>query len=92
VHEEEFAHSREAVAAYERLEEQYRDNDSVEIVLVGADSRVTVMLTNGNLHRQSVSLPVPRRRLNKAEPERHRRRREPPPELRVAFRGVTLPR
>jgi hypothetical protein len=30
------------------MEEQYRGNDGVEIVLVGADSIESVMLTHGN--------------------------------------------
>lgn len=43
-----FADSRKAVAAYEQAEEQYRDERNMEIVLVGADSIETVMLTHGN--------------------------------------------
>jgi hypothetical protein len=38
----------EAVHAYEAMEEKHRDRDNMEIVLVGADSIETVMLTHGN--------------------------------------------
>lgn len=38
----------EAVSAYEQMEEKYRDDKNMEIVLVGADSIETVMLTHGN--------------------------------------------
>ena len=43
-----FGDSAEAVKAYEEMEKAYRDRDGVEIVLVGADSLETVMLTHGN--------------------------------------------
>lgn len=43
-----FYDSREAVAAYEALEREYREETHMEIVLVGADSLETVMLTHGN--------------------------------------------
>ena len=43
-----YVDSSEAVRAYEKMEETYRDNKSMEIVLVGADSIETVMLTHGN--------------------------------------------
>ena len=38
----------QAVKAYEELESEHRYDDHVEIVLVGADSLDTVMLTHGN--------------------------------------------
>jgi hypothetical protein len=38
----------EALKAYEALEEKHRDDRQMEIVLVGADSIETVMLTHGN--------------------------------------------
>jgi hypothetical protein len=43
-----YSDSNEAVRAYEKMEEKYRDEKSMEIVLVGADSIETVMLTHGN--------------------------------------------
>jgi hypothetical protein len=43
-----FSNSAEAVDAYEAMEERYRDDAHMEIVLVGADSIETVMLTHGN--------------------------------------------
>lgn len=48
VHQQPFSDPKEAVGAYEDMEETYRDADNVEIVLVGADSIETVMLTHGN--------------------------------------------
>lgn len=38
----------EAVQAYEAMEKQHRDDRHMEIVLVGADSLETIMLTHGN--------------------------------------------
>jgi hypothetical protein len=43
-----YSNSSEAVAAYEGMEEKHRDEPHMEIVLVGADSIETVMLTHGN--------------------------------------------
>jgi len=43
-----FTDSGEAVAAYEEMERRHRDARDMEIVLVGADSIETVMLTHGN--------------------------------------------
>jgi hypothetical protein len=43
-----FADSQEAVKAYERMEREYGEDKEVEIVLVGADSLETIMLTHGN--------------------------------------------
>jgi hypothetical protein len=43
-----FSNSVEAVQAYEAMEEKHRHDESVEIVLVGADSIESVMLTHGN--------------------------------------------
>jgi hypothetical protein len=49
VHQRPFTDSAEAVAAYEAMEEEYGDAARhMEIVLVGADSLETVMLTHGN--------------------------------------------
>lgn len=43
-----FSDLSEAVRAYEEMEEAHRDDKHMEIVLVGADSIETVMLTHGN--------------------------------------------
>jgi hypothetical protein len=43
-----YTDANEAVKAYERLEERHKDEHHMEIVLVGADSIETVMLTHGN--------------------------------------------
>jgi ketopantoate hydroxymethyltransferase len=43
-----YADPAEALTAYEAMEEQHRDERNMEIVLVGADSIETVMLTHGN--------------------------------------------
>lgn len=43
-----YADPKEAVSAYEAMEEKYRNQKTMEIVLVGADSIETVMLTHGN--------------------------------------------
>lgn len=43
-----FSNSEEAVMAYEKMEQEHRDDSHMEIVLVGADSIETVMLTHGN--------------------------------------------
>lgn len=43
-----FTSSNEAVQAYEATEEEHRDDKHIEIVLVGADSLETIMLTHGN--------------------------------------------
>lgn len=48
VFQQPYADSTEAVKAYEAMEEQYRDAKHMEIVLVGADSLETIMLTHGN--------------------------------------------
>jgi hypothetical protein len=48
IHQEEFQDSREAVAAYSATEMQYKDNPSVEIVLIGSDSLDTVRVTHAN--------------------------------------------
>jgi hypothetical protein len=37
-----------ALRAYEEMEEEHRNERNMEIVLVGADSIETVMLTHGN--------------------------------------------
>lgn len=43
-----YTDSAEAVRAYEQMEETHRDDRDMEIVLVGADSIETIMLTHGN--------------------------------------------
>lgn len=43
-----FSNSREAVTAYGEMEEKHENDRHMEIVLVGADSIETVMLTHGN--------------------------------------------
>ena len=43
-----FSDSGKAVSAYEQMEEKHRDDSNMEIVLIGADSIETVMLTHGN--------------------------------------------
>lgn len=43
-----YTNSREALKAYEELEDEHRENRQMEIVLIGADSIETVMLTHGN--------------------------------------------
>jgi hypothetical protein len=43
-----FDDSATAVRAYEAMEERYKDERNMEIVLVGADSIESVMLTHGN--------------------------------------------
>ncbi|MDO3126515.1 hypothetical protein P5V43_05290 [Mycobacteroides abscessus subsp. bolletii] len=54
VRQDEFTVRDEAVAAYEEAENHYRPNlDRYEVVLIGADSIETVMLTHGHYFRQS---------------------------------------
>ena len=48
VFEQPYTDPAEALHAYEELEEKHRDDQHMEIVLVGADSIETVMLTHGN--------------------------------------------
>jgi len=55
VFEQAYSDPREALKAYEELEETHRDNRQMEIVLVGADSIETVMLTHGNYWAQDPS-------------------------------------
>ncbi len=43
-----FSDSKAAVRAYEDMEKKHQDDRDMEIVLVGADSLETVMLTHGN--------------------------------------------
>lgn len=50
-----FNRSNEAVRAYEELERKHRDDSYMEIVLIGADSLETVMLTHGNYFEASPS-------------------------------------
>jgi hypothetical protein len=46
--EQPYTDSAVALRAYEEMEEKHRDDRHMEIVLVGADSIETVMLTHGN--------------------------------------------
>lgn len=55
VHEQAFASSSDAVAAYEKMEELHRHDPQMEIVLVGADSIETVKLTHGNYFKAVAS-------------------------------------
>lgn len=48
VFQQPYTDSAEAVRAYGEMEEKHRDDKHMEIVLVGADSLETVMLTHGN--------------------------------------------
>lgn len=48
VFEQPYTDPAEALHAYEEMEERHRDERNMEIVLVGADSIETVMLTHGN--------------------------------------------
>jgi hypothetical protein len=57
VFDESFTDSAEAVRAYEEMEEKHRDDRDKEIVLVGADSLETVMLTHGNYFEKSGADP-----------------------------------
>lgn len=51
---EEYRDRDEAIAAYSAAENQYRPNlDRYEVVLIGADSIETVMLTHGHYFKQS---------------------------------------
>ncbi len=43
-----YVDAKEAVKAYEGMEAEHRDDRQMEIVLVGADSLETIMLTHGN--------------------------------------------
>jgi hypothetical protein len=48
VFERPYTNAAEALHEYEAKEEECRDEPNMEIVLVGADSIETVMLTHGN--------------------------------------------
>lgn len=52
--QEEYHDRDEAIVAYSAAEQRYRPNlDRYEVVLIGADSIETVMLTHGHYFRQS---------------------------------------
>jgi hypothetical protein len=54
VRREEYADRLEAIAAYDAAEGYYRPNvDRYEVVLIGADSIETVMVTHGHYFSQS---------------------------------------
>jgi hypothetical protein len=48
VFQQPYTNPQEAVKAYEEMEEKHREDRHMEIVLVGADSLETIMLTHGN--------------------------------------------
>jgi hypothetical protein len=48
--------SERAVAAYAAKEEEFRDRDLIEIVLIGSDSLDTVKLTHANYFDGSVAV------------------------------------
>ena len=57
IHQDDFGHDLEAaVAAYGEMEKKHRDNDSIDIVLVGSDSIETVMVTHANYFDGSAGL------------------------------------
>jgi hypothetical protein len=53
VRQQEFKDSREATAAYEAAEQEYRHLNRFEVVLLGADSIDTIMQTHGHYFRSS---------------------------------------
>jgi hypothetical protein len=55
VDQQEFRDGAVAAKAYADLEERYRGRDEWEIVLVGADSIETIMLTHGQYFAESAS-------------------------------------
>jgi hypothetical protein len=50
---EEFRNTRRALEAYVALEEQYRSNPRVEVVLLGSDSIDTIKVTHSNYFRDA---------------------------------------
>lgn len=57
INQREFGHDLDAaVAAYGKAEHDYRDNDDIDIVLVGSDSIETVKITHANYFDGSASL------------------------------------
>ena len=54
VRQEEYKDRLQAIAAYDAAENYYRPHlDRYEVVLIGADSIATVMLTHGHYFKQS---------------------------------------
>lgn len=48
--------SRAALVAYAECEKRYRNDDMIEIVLIGSDSIDTVKITHANYYEGSVGL------------------------------------
>lgn len=57
VFEHAYSNAGEALREYEAKEEKCRDEPNMEIVLVGADSIETVMLTHGNYFAEKADGP-----------------------------------
>jgi len=53
-----YSDSAEALHAYEQMEEKYREQRNMEIVLVGADSIETIMLTHANYFAAEPGAPA----------------------------------
>lgn len=53
VHQQRFTNGPAAAAAYSELEAKHRDDENLEIVLVGADSLATIQKTHGHYFRPS---------------------------------------
>lgn len=57
IHEQDFGHDLEAaVIAYGQMEHEHRDNQDIDIVLVGSDSIETVKVTHANYFDGSACL------------------------------------
>lgn len=57
IHEQDFGNDLDAaVAAYGQMEHQHRNNDDIDIVLVGSDSIETVKVTHANYFDGSAAL------------------------------------
>jgi hypothetical protein len=54
-----FTDAAEAAAAYEQLEREHKNDQNLEIVLVGSDSIETVKLTHGNYFKRGRGIPFP---------------------------------
>lgn len=57
IDQDDFDHDLDAaVAAYGEMEKRYRENENIDIVLVGSDSIETVMVTHANYFDGSAGL------------------------------------
>lgn len=57
IHQDDFDHDLDAaVAAYGKMEKKHRNDDNIDIVLVGSDSIETVMVTHANYFDGSAGL------------------------------------